>query len=266
MSKNKKPTGPKSLFKYYKINKYSFSIFVKNQIYLSAPSSCNDPFDAALSFLQISSEEKVQEHLRLMAESRGESLPNDISLNEERENMNTLLQQIEKQIQTAGIYCMSQDPLHMLMWSHYADQHRGMCIEFERCAENRLGSKDCKKVSYVPSTTFLRSGFDFFREPEAVITSALYTKLNDWKYEKEWRLVYFWPHDAKDIDRFIPLPGKIKSITFGLRSPMDDMDLVLNASRLAMLDQMEPIDAFRIDIDRSNGCLIRKKMERSTAS
>jgi hypothetical protein len=29
------------------------------------------------------------------------------------------------------LYCLTADPCSMLMWSHYADNHRGICLEFD---------------------------------------------------------------------------------------------------------------------------------------
>lgn len=227
---------------------------------METTSSFNDPFDCALSLLPIGSDEEVADYLRYVTETTGKSSETNIAPAIEREEMNAMLQNIEERISNAGVYCMSEENLSMLMWSHYADQHRGMCIEFERRSDNELGSSACKKVKYVSEASLSVEGLDFIRNPENVLNNALYTKLKDWKYEKEWRLVYFKPSDAKSLQRCCPLPGKIKSITFGERSSETDMNIVINASRLAMLDQAERISLFRTAIDRENGRLALRKM------
>jgi Protein of unknown function (DUF2971) len=37
----------------------------------------------------------------------------------------------EGEICKRTIYCLTPDPTSILMWSHYADHHRGICLEFD---------------------------------------------------------------------------------------------------------------------------------------
>jgi len=43
------------------------------------------------------------------------------------------------------LYCLTPDPCSTLMWSHYADNHRGICLEFD--TTNPLFS-DALEVAY----------------------------------------------------------------------------------------------------------------------
>jgi Protein of unknown function (DUF2971) len=36
-----------------------------------------------------------------------------------------------RQVEHAGVYSFAGDPKGVLMWSHYADNHEGICIQFE---------------------------------------------------------------------------------------------------------------------------------------
>lgn len=75
-----------------------------------------------------------------------------------------------------GMICYSRRWNNPLLWSHYADKNRGICLGFdvdERCI---------RQVIYVRERTNLRI-------PPTIesMDELLYTKYEDWKYEEEWR-------------------------------------------------------------------------------
>src|ERR1700704_3968385 len=45
---------------------------------------------------------------------------------------------VQREISKRRIYCLTPIPHSILMWSHYADNHRGVCLEFDTA--NRLFS------------------------------------------------------------------------------------------------------------------------------
>jgi uncharacterized protein Usg len=88
-----------------------------------------------------------------------------------------------------GIFSLTEDPTHPLMWSHYASQHYGVVVEFDENHPwfNQKGSptddiRHLVRVSYVqdphPRTWKQVNG-----------TDMLYTKNADWNYEREWRII-----------------------------------------------------------------------------
>lgn len=42
-----------------------------------------------------------------------------------------------------GVCCFSLDPKSILMWSHYSDNHKGVCLKFDR-----LKDMECFRGSY----------------------------------------------------------------------------------------------------------------------
>jgi len=91
--------------------------------------------------------------------------------------------------QLVGIFSLTEDPAHTLMWSHYASQHYGMVVEFDEVDpwfDQKLAPPDefrhLVKVAYVenphPRTWKQLSGVD-----------VLYTKNAEWTYEREWRII-----------------------------------------------------------------------------
>lgn len=76
-----------------------------------------------------------------------------------------------------GMICFSSDWTKAVMWSHYADRHRGLCLGFD-IADETVG-----RVQYSDE----RPEVDLSREPqESDIGSLLFVKGPDWRYEDEY--------------------------------------------------------------------------------
>jgi len=77
-----------------------------------------------------------------------------------------------------GLLCFSKSWRHPMLWSHYADKHRGVCLGFDVNAEK------LEHVSYV------NSRFPKPHNPmsETFVQKLLYTKFAHWSYEDEYRL------------------------------------------------------------------------------
>lgn len=102
-----------------------------------------------------------------------------------------------------GITCFSERYDIALMWSHYANKHSGVCVEYDFSKlniNNRLlvqlfpviytSNRQCfpNGVSYDENEKFLMSTTPF---TSYQLIKNLITKSNVWNYEKEWRLIGF---------------------------------------------------------------------------
>lgn len=76
-----------------------------------------------------------------------------------------------------GILCFTKSWHNTLLWSHYADGHRGICLGFE------VRDKLLKPVSYKRERASLRFPVD-----NNQIMDLLFTKFADWAYEEELRV------------------------------------------------------------------------------
>ena len=92
---------------------------------------------------------------------------------------------------TRGIVCFAERDDCPLMWSHYGDHHRGMCIGYSIPSR---ATGDVHKVEYGGNRLVLASKVAAMlngnenarREVERAV---LLRKAPNWKYEKEWRLI-----------------------------------------------------------------------------
>ena len=104
--------------------------------------------------------------------------------------------------------CLSENSKSILMWSHYANQHEGFCIEydFNRAIETNFPIDRLAKVSYSDSIPKLniqsliqairkKLEHEYVKDPNITqLTSetcleAIITKNTVWQYEEEWRII-----------------------------------------------------------------------------
>lgn len=80
------------------------------------------------------------------------------------------------------LLCLSARPDVQLMWSHYADAHRGICLILD--ARNPVVGK-ARRVNYPDAYPELSEG----RQPDKFLMQSLLNKAAYWKYEHEYRAV-----------------------------------------------------------------------------
>lgn len=111
-----------------------------------------------------------------------------------------------------GVCCFSSTYDSPLLWSHYGDQHKGICVGYSL---DRKPKPELHKVVYggersIRTSIILRALID---EDESagkeLDRSVLLRKARDWSYEEEWRIV--------DTQGSQDSPLLLKEITFGLR-------------------------------------------------
>lgn len=109
-----------------------------------------------------------------------------------------------------GCICFSYDAVCPQMWAHYADNHRGYVLKYERLSNFLLRSPYCQLVQYRREVSVVD-----FRQDSNVL-HPLWVKSEAWEYEREVRLLY--PRTNS-----YTAPGLLRpsGIIFGLRTPDD---------------------------------------------
>jgi hypothetical protein len=82
------------------------------------------------------------------------------------------------------MYCLTPHPDSTLMWSHYADNHRGLCLEFNTNDELFGAARMVEYQSHYPRWVQHQLTDD-------EIWSLVLTKSSDWAYEDEFRAIVF---------------------------------------------------------------------------
>lgn len=140
-----------------------------------------------------------------------------------------------------------------LMWSHYADEHRGFCIEysfhnsdFRNDDFSRVTASRLFRITYHDNATkgpinLTDIGFHL------TATKAFLTKSIEWSYENEVRLLQYKPQHGDIRTQYSLAPTTlIKSIYFGCRCPKEDIQVITK------LFQDMDIKFYQMEIDYSD--------------
>jgi len=177
-------------------------IMVDSKLYFASSADFNDPFDCKARFRgDLSPEDFSRKANALMVERgipravRRRNLRAQKSIPVFASNVSRGLQQV---IDQTGILSLSSTHENILMWAHYAFGHRGVCLQF-RVTTNPpfLGTALPVQYSKKMETPDL-FGVDHNDRVKAI----LLTKAEDWKYEREWRVIQ--PDSAPGIRDFPP--------------------------------------------------------------
>lgn len=110
----------------------------------------------------------------------GLSLPD----RENRQNRKVLREWKQALSEQSGVICMSRTWRHPLLWSHYAEEHQGLCLGFDCPNKNNFG-----RMRYVNERPTLRDiGRNSLAELDMVdMKKMMYMKFEAWSYEAEYR-------------------------------------------------------------------------------
>lgn len=90
----------------------------------------------------------------------------------------------------------------LLMWAHYADNNKGLCVEYDVRDDNSIRAF-LQPVYYSDARISVRN----FEEMHSYsLVAATICKSSDWQYEQEWRLTYFTESQIRDKNNRLPMP------------------------------------------------------------
>lgn len=136
---------------------------------------------------------------------------------------------VNKRFNSMYVCCFSKkydDFNSYLMWSHYADSHKGVCFEFDFSILPYLGNPS--EVNY-PEDLCLERQLGNGKNPEDFGIYVATTKLANWKYEEEVRLIVDTKHPLMNTrnnkhsenEKYLHIefnPINLTKIIFGLNS------------------------------------------------
>lgn len=97
------------------------------------------------------------------------------------------------------ILCVTENPVSVLMWSHYACNHEGFVLGFDSAVLEDYFRRPLEKVRYVRDLPQLFDPKEWYRSIifgtkrallDDVVETICLSKHKDWKYEKEWRFTF----------------------------------------------------------------------------
>ena len=142
-----------------------------------------------------------------------------------------------------GMISFSREWSNLLLWAHYADKHRGICLGFDvQLARSRV-----RKIRYVPQ----RLPAPRMLQP-SVATNWLFTKGSDWQYEKEVRV--FASRDVSEnghyYAKFRPNGLILREVILGYRCPVERGQVIGMLAgyrqRITVIRAQPAFDSFRV--------------------
>ena len=200
--------------------------FCQGKIYLNDATRFNDPFECrpALTFHQSPLKRKMllremtkhrfpnadKRTMKKLMKGKGYLLTDPVALARAYGGF----------VSTVGIYCLSEKNDDLLMWSHYSDSHRGLCLQFDASADRTI-FWEAFKVIYqedYPVVNIMDMGKgEEFRK-------ALLTKSAHWTYEQERRVLRMEQEGGPGYYQFSP--ELLTGVIFGALMTAEDKKTV----------------------------------------
>lgn len=261
----------------------------ERMVWMASPNSFNDPFDCRPSILRDTDAEQkarkaiVRNRLKIikralrtgaqLADMRLEPIPRrelvelrrflESPLSEEEKydklqkhfpeppDGHVVFRVLEDRLISVGVLSLSATATEILMWAHYASQHTGFCLGFERSEGSLLeDSRHTKPVQYLDAypkvdlntmevswsvsvgDQAVSSGAEVDIE-EPHLQAAIYSKYKGWEYEKEWRVL------VPAGGQLAPYPGPLRKIIFGLRCAQESRQRIQGAAMEGMEERIQ---------------------------
>lgn len=174
----KKIPKDKIVYKYFRGINRDWNCITKPELWLCQAGKFNDPFDCAFLYNCRSKEKYNPKTEYDLAVSEG-------LLQFDRDKESKAIQE------SVFIACFSEKNNSMLMWSHYGDEHRGICVGYN--LRELIMNYNCFPVIY---STKMPQEKDLNILDNNMLYQSILTKSEDWKYEFEWRIIDIDRHSA----------------------------------------------------------------------
>lgn len=215
---------PQFVYRMRPVNRFLFDTLINNEMWYSNPSDFNDPFDCDINMTFSNSPHSSIQHYfdtYLKKQFTAKELEGINQTTISNFDFETLLNKIAKRVaQKKGIACFMSNCDNLLMWAHYADSHKGICLKFDILEDLHFFSP-AKKVNYTkdyPNYNYLKDKDDF-------VNHMFFTKSEEWSYEGEVRVL----KDKKDNYTF--RESALKEVIFGCNIAKGDKKTLIKIIR-----------------------------------
>lgn len=270
---------PKAFFKYRSLNENTLNSLEENTLWLSEIHKLNDPFECAMLLdhnaclrLTYSSDSYRAEFksrfgfeipTAIIAKIVNSNCPDDVyrefcasngivitqSAAEQKDRIMAGWEEIRNDTnKNIRVSCFSERNDSILMWSHYASQHQGVCIEYD--------FTEADEIRYLIQPAFYSDSVFQLGTMEDLtsvshLMSSLY-KAKDWAYEAEWRLTGI-PKDGKVPEKVkAPLP---QAIYLGTRFTQSDL---AHQTKLLEIARSHNIPVYEMTLHDSEYKVVKK--------
>jgi len=210
---------------------YATQSLLKKELFIPSANTFNDPYDSAVPF-RYDPKDLIEDNIFIKClelakrqypkaddtflhhyafENQKKGLINNPDHIEEHDR-----DTYNKTCRDFGIFCLTTDEKNLLMWSYYADSHRGFCVGYD--TKYLIESK----VFGMGGKVIYRDDFPtvplFPDERSHHFLDLFYTKWAVWEHENEYRLLHIYR--TGKIHPYAP--ENIQEIILGCKFPEKD--------------------------------------------
>lgn len=239
---------PEFIYK-YKCYDRAIEIIKDDIIYVPQPSQLNDPFESVIKIdlTELNNLEIREEYIKYIINKFQFQIDderlNEIDLREHLFNK-TIPDLIDSYIKhrdelhykdysNYGILSLTDKYDDLVMWSHYSDMHKGVCIKFntEKLIYSRLFETGCI-VFYddkYPTLDLLNLVSDEVGINIKLLMLLFFNKHISWKYENEYRLIKIFGYHSVpeefEKQKKVKLTGDtISEVILGINFPKEKLE------------------------------------------
>lgn len=209
-------------------------IMVDSELWLSSPSDFNDPFDTAGRFEITGSPADRAAHIRALVDryappgatpAETQQAHDKAATLKDSEILDIVRLSFDQQRDLTGVICFVEgDPRDVLMWSHYAADHKGVCLQFEP-ARDLFTFGRAFTVEYVQQYPIVN-----WLDGIAGIEKILRRKHPRWQYEAERRIIQV----GAARSAFTYNPSALTGLVFGCAAD----DTVIKATQTVLAERV----------------------------
>lgn len=236
---------PKKLYKYVSLD--LCKKIVKDQtIKFSVPLDFNDPFDCDVDLVDFDFKGKIDFRVSQEIETLKIQFKDNKRFNENATDPLFWQKvykggQIEK-VRSCRVSCFSLQNDIVLMWSHYADKHNGVCLEFDNTLENRFVNLTNNEISEGEVGYEAHERINYVSEDRHYSIYKLFlNKSESWSHEKEYRMILI--NNKPEIQKFHSL--FLSSIYFGVKVTNDQIKSIISEFNYPMFKHLKFQQGFK---------------------
>lgn len=214
---------PRLLYKYKSYSEGHLTDFIVNSVfYLSSFNEFNDPYDCKSKAVFSKSGKDRIKYLKALKKvnktnySKSKQMYRDLAGPIELEKgLKVARQGI---IESTGIHSFSTKRKNLLMWSHYSNSHRGVCLIFDTARDPDVFS-NALPITYSHEYPVIEH--PNFQSKE-LITKSFLTKALEWGYEDERRIVL----QNRVRQKLYFDPKSLFGIILGIKTTAEDVRMI----------------------------------------
>ena len=237
MNKEINLAGPPYIFRFRQNTERTIEEIANNYIFFPDRNALNDPFDSSPELVYLTKNPEATIKLYELV-SQGITDQKAKEYFHKKYSLEKLHQHAQEKVKDFilefGVACFSMYFMNMPLWANYANDNRGVCLQFNSDIDNSFFSvlgpviyvEDLTKLEFSPITN------------ESDMWKIFFRKAKNWEYEKEIRLVKGFKGKA-NYDK-----KALRNVILGYKSESNFIQKIVSAVK----DNYEDVGVYKMEI------------------